>query len=771
MMQAKSYSKSNGPAVTRGYMLHNIKNSWSVALLIFISMLLIATVPLMIEVGELNRYDSLGNLKDIESLHSRVANDLELAYGTMIVISCISAVVAGCYSLMFLHNKVSAGFFHSLPEKRSGHYITALVSSLTVYIFPLLINIAVMFLSLGAYRLLDGYSAVYLLKILLLSLFYYLVVLSITFFAGFLTGSSAMQAIFTLYILFVLPVIYYSVLIWLTEGLSYLQLDIFGELSSISLLTPIARIITVSTILEDPISAKIIAYLIMDAVLTSVFFIGAYFIYKSRPVERAGTPIIYKKLGEAVKYTVVFASSLLLAKLFEQIGGSVWLFFGLIAGAVISFMLCNTVLSRNAKAMFSGIKGFAVVCVVIIIAFVTTGTGVFGTLDYIVPNSSSVSVQLGGKTFEISDRDDIEEFRNIMKDISSKLKSGEIKTNRSIVFEKYYTYYDHVDDVIDKDLLATAEGSVRTASMYVDYHTSLGIDMKYNYYRLPYDSLKDIISILENSEDFKEYEMFEMDDNFELDSVMFDFTCPPYAKYISDTYGEVIIDEDFIAGDVYVDDVYAKTFSMPNIMIQLSELKSKDYTELYREFNEFLKDTYTKDHTGIIVGYLSCDGYVKRETEDGVKINYKAVDYTSYNSTEIPLYSDDIETVYEMFAPYFNYSYASVGADIEITTTSPEEIGRMIDIISSYTTDDYVSCTADMVKYILVADHENDTVKMIDDKEQMKEILNCTTKITNSCSFSIFTRTDSNYTLLIVFDENNYITSYFPEGNVPSFLK
>ena len=132
------------------------------------------------------------------------------------------------------------------------------------------------------------------------------------------------------------------------------------------------------------------------------------FIYKYRKIESAGTPVIHAKLGEILKYLILFPLTFLSGVIFEALGsGDAWLFFGFFFGAFLGFIFINLFLYRNPSKMFYGAKWLALFLVAFVLFFVVFGYNLLHH-DRFVPDEDNVSVasvSIEGVEYKFRDRE------------------------------------------------------------------------------------------------------------------------------------------------------------------------------------------------------------------------------------------------------------------------------------------------------------------------------------------------------------------------------
>ena len=515
-----SGDKRRSPLVTPRYMLGTAKRGWALAVLFFIVFILFFTVQAITEVTDFA--DTIRRSTMPYSQADRVeilGRFIVYLRGTFVIFSAAAAVFAGCYFFSFMHNKTSAGFFHSLPERRSGHFISAIFGAAATYLIGAASNFIFVVFIFAANGFLYAELMLPLLSILLSGIFYFLVFLSFTVLAGTISGNTAIHAIMTAFLLFFLPALYLSGLILVNYGTTYLSVsNLMFDMEAHKWLSPVFRAIYVLSEYAESGATPVWVIVVFDVLLASAFFALAYYAYTKRPIERSGTPIIYGWLSETVKYIIMAPSAVFMSTIFDAFfgySGYAWTVFGFIAGLLLSYMLCNTVLNRSAKAMFSHARGMLIYSASVSLASILLVSGSFGIFDYAVPVASDLDIYIGGYRISLDDKIEVDLVRSTLKEYVSDLRGGEVNYGNS--YDGIYTgYYDDKYSYIIEDFEDYAEGITRNTYMRVQYTTPLGIRLDYTYDHVPNAYKNKIIDAALQCDGFLENLTPKLSELFEL---------------------------------------------------------------------------------------------------------------------------------------------------------------------------------------------------------------------------------------------------------------
>ncbi len=768
MTQTGSLSKEI--TVTGRFIGYRIKRSWAVMLLSFIVMFFSLVVPFLMSADMFRGYLNEG-LDDM--FKNRIFNYFYDNALWGLFMSGGLAVAIGCSSLSYLHNKISAGFFHSTPEKRSGHYIAALCASVADFVLPLAVNMLILALAVAVNGFFYNYVAVLMIKLAAMCLLAYFSVLASCFVAGMLTGTGMMHVLITAYLLFILPVIYYCCNFWIFENTEYLRYDVWGDLGGLQgiLLSPVIRIIWVAmyTFGEADITLFSISSLVIELILIPLMLFGAYHLYKKRPIECTGTPVIYRPVAGVVKYTAMFIGTFLFAILFYQLGDSGWAIFGFAAGIILSFMLANTVLNRNSKAMFKGLNTLGIFVGVVIVLFIVLNTVYPDMLDHRVPAASEITVKIDGNEYVFTDDEMIAEFRDEMKEFNELLKDDTTNVvnnynveiargESSFVGPTEDVYYDV--DYYSKDIQQTLYSSARSSNLYVTYKGVLG-ETRYRYYNVHTSALADIAALcLKNADLFEGAAIPDISDgNFDASVNMYFFLdrasllnaieanpkllneYPHIVKILSekanDSLCRINIDCQPII-DGYYDRVTGE-------YVEFDGEHSADAIKAMQDVLDSIDTVMQSKDERQSVGYIAASVYSQSMYKD-------SVDYS--RTVSAPIYADGtdiIVSVLENASIYVSritveYYVGGVDGYYESLEFSGGE-AAIIACLNEKT--DYVSSVAENVAALYVLDFSTGELVKHTDSVKIKEYLDRAALLYGNAMLAPFTPTDGRYAVYV----------------------
>ena len=381
---------------------------WTTTLLFTIILFFILPVPVMMTISDRTPLD----VKDIERLKETFAEDWIFAIRYFVIIATsIFGVVVSCARFSYLKNKVSIDFYHSLPVKRGRLFITQLaVAALSVAI-PYVLNILFTLIVFASNGLITELLLINILLMSLQAFVYSIFFFSLSTLIGMVSGLTAVQLTLTLVATFIVPVTYLLSVAFVSIFNENMWTDYYINARFFEVSTPALRL----ALNEAPLSALEAALLLL---VSAAMLFGAYAVYMKRKSERAGTPVVFTPLGEVIKYVLVFLGTLGGGLLFYFIMDDMfWTVFGMICGAVLVFMLANTILQKTARSMFKGWKGLCIFGACAATAFIILVTNAFG-INTNVPSTAFTSrIEInfdgvGGK-MEFTDKEVIDAMRTV----------------------------------------------------------------------------------------------------------------------------------------------------------------------------------------------------------------------------------------------------------------------------------------------------------------------------------------------------------------------
>lgn len=427
-----------------------LKQNWQHLVLYAIIVILCMILPCVMFVNDLvesaDRYSSSVLLSKVEN----IARNISIIG---VFISCGIAVLAGMSSLSYVNSAKNVGCYHSFPIRREHMFITETATRVIYYLASILFGYGVSYAMIFVFFPKVSYYIGEYCTMAAAGIILFLLIYCIMLFAAGLTGSAVMRFLMTLVIMF-LPIIMYALVICtLTLSNKRIYESYYFTYDILEMLCPICKAIqsTVDTYYTG------IAPMLIHIVEAAAFYVGAIFLHKYRKSESSGTTIIWKPIFILVKYLVIFAAGLLGilifgSGIFDSEGGLSYV-FGAVIGLVIAFITVNCIFYRSSKAMFKGVKSFAVFTVCFIAAEIIFVNNVFGFVGrpYLPASTDKLELIVNDIHMVYTENEDIERVTDYLNEY--------IENGYSVEkgYQLPYIYSDTNDDIIQSKYYNTSK--------------------------------------------------------------------------------------------------------------------------------------------------------------------------------------------------------------------------------------------------------------------------------------------------------------------------
>lgn len=278
-------------------------------------------------------------------------------YGLAILTA--AALANGIFGFWWLHSRQKTDFYHSLPVKRETLFWTqTLVGSLLYLVPEILATLLVLIICAS-----QGYFTMGIVAaaavIVGLHFLIYLLVYGLTILAMVLTGTTFVGILGAVGFLTYLPAVTYLAegyqeKFWVTY-MGYDYLDRFLNLLPVRYGSPVTWCANLLWRME---SGRRIAgaEILGGAVLCVLLFLLALWIYRKRPSESAGKPMVFSGFGKAVKFLVEVPGALLVGILAYQIAPSgsrlIWFAAGLVLGLLLIHGVMEIIYQMDFRTFF-----------------------------------------------------------------------------------------------------------------------------------------------------------------------------------------------------------------------------------------------------------------------------------------------------------------------------------------------------------------------------------------------------------------------------------
>ncbi len=366
--QALSERKASRGFWNSAYFLGELRRSWANCLLYFLAYFFSLVVPMLHDLANYRRADFYSTIT--------VGTVRELDYyvpALYVLIAMLAAVWAGISACGYLHKRISAYHFHSMPIRREGMLLVKTAVAFADFIIALIPNLVLAMIFSALMR----ENAWVLLILGLYCLLGFALAYAFTVLCGMVCGTRSFHFIFTGIAGLIGTAALSAVYLIADTTCNFLQTDyLIGDGDLLYYSSPFVYVIG-KLDLDGRLTP---AALLVLCALTLLFFAAALAIIRIRPTEGAESPMIFRPVGVVLKYAVMALATIFLGFFFGEVFGSddFWRIFGMVSGAVLSFMLMNVLIHRNARKMFSGLIGLAVFAVV----FTGSMFGINGWFNY-----------------------------------------------------------------------------------------------------------------------------------------------------------------------------------------------------------------------------------------------------------------------------------------------------------------------------------------------------------------------------------------------------
>jgi|GEM_PF-6295904 len=332
--------------------------------------------------------------------------------GIMMVITLFAAVILAISGFKYLYDKEAIDFYASQPRTRKNRFFTVYMSGFAIFfvaafikfieslIFMLLHNILTfnifLFFGYGLFKTLLLFFAMYNLSIL-----------SVSLTGNMVTGVLGVL-VFSFYeFIFRYDIVYICNSFFTT----FISSDFFSDGAFWNSFTsPIVEAVNLSIILAKIYTLlyggyafhvmvkEEVPFMIGLFVMAIIYLLLAYIANKKRPMEGAGSAIVFERVKAPIKIALILISSVTLGLLFYDAStySRFFMIVGLFIGAFIAHFICQTLYEGDVKAILRGKKSSAIglsVSAAFVIAFYL---GIMAYDRYVpkVSRVESVSVDL-----------------------------------------------------------------------------------------------------------------------------------------------------------------------------------------------------------------------------------------------------------------------------------------------------------------------------------------------------------------------------------------
>ena len=362
----------------------------------------------VVSLSQLTDFSPQGTYDAVDKLRA-IATPMYIGMWVMLAAGLISGIAA----FSVFHNKKSAYFYLSLPVTRTELFVTRTVTGAIPVIVTYLANVFVSMLIFSSSHYFGFFEIIpAFVKLGSQTLLMFFWVYAFTVFAASLTSRGGATGLLTVWTYLILPA--YQLCLWVLFGLnaSNAYLPFLESEKLVTYTVPLVRIVMLQNSVGDayprpyPPTIKMtdvdfyasLAWyeVLLIIAVSALLIVAAAFILRKRPAENSGESAVFRKIGEIIKLTALVPAGILFGLFFNELFGIVGLFFGIIWGVFVVFLILNLFLYRSGKKLFTGVKAAAVLTVLLIlsvIGFMILGDHIENR-KYTPENTASITVRV-----------------------------------------------------------------------------------------------------------------------------------------------------------------------------------------------------------------------------------------------------------------------------------------------------------------------------------------------------------------------------------------
>lgn len=434
-MTSQRSLRENRYITPRTYFGFLVKQNWPVMVTNLIILVLLNIIPLYMFVGD----GDILTLSDVK-LAQRMTDFAQDMRIVNVIVGSIMAVIWGCGCMSYINSKSNVHFYHSIPLTRTKLYVYESLTKFVCYLIPFAFSTLLSIIIMGVRVMWDWWVVGVQLSGFVYTVAYFVLYYCIVVFAASFTGTTFSRILNAGLVVFLPSGILMCLFVIFNYSSLYSNYDLFLE-TAINILLPVR---TVLVTLDE--YTNVAQELLLAVVVGIVLWLLGALIYKFRKSELSGTPVISKVAAGVIKYTCMFCASVVGGMFFEAIAsGTGWFICGALIGALLSFMLVNTILTKSAKQMFRGLPGFGVFCAAFLSVFLLVGIDLVGMDRYVPPTSfvKYIHVSVDDVELDVRDRTDVERLTNAVDTYIDAYPSQEHLPDRVYLAEMREEVYKH----------------------------------------------------------------------------------------------------------------------------------------------------------------------------------------------------------------------------------------------------------------------------------------------------------------------------------------
>ena len=295
-----------------------------------------------------------------------------------ILLAIVVPTIVGVLAYRFVHSHKQAIAVHALPVKRKENYISTLLASFVLMFIPVLTNgLILLFMSLTGYgKIFVPWCVVYWFFVNVSIIF---IMFSVASFTAFLSGHPAAHIIINIFV-HSLPALFALAVFLVSDVFLYgfVQTDSFIA-NKIIENTPVVWFFSKTIRLEEELDFFKTPQFWSYTVLSVVFYILGYLLYKKRKIETSGDVAAFKIFRPILKYSIITSVAVVMFGISNGMElGVIPTVIIIAATTLVGYFAIEMLMNKTFKVfkLYKGYLGFAGAMVVVTLFFAYTS--VFG---------------------------------------------------------------------------------------------------------------------------------------------------------------------------------------------------------------------------------------------------------------------------------------------------------------------------------------------------------------------------------------------------------
>ena len=508
-------SKASYFSISIPLIKENLRRFWAIPAIGFLAYFLSSVFPILMSYNHIN------------SMYGYIQMCLTNQQPFFMCVHLILPIITAVIVYRYIQSSSSVTAMHSMPFTRSQLFNSSLASGLLLIVLPLLANgLILLLIAKPTYdysmyidyekmtaltdNAVDIFTRINVLNWLWQSIIVVLVIYAISIFAGMVTGNAVMHFSLAFGFNFLAPALYLTFITYCSDYLFGFTSE--GVHQNILVgLSPYTEVFVSDGKFSPPLQ---LYYIIASLVLIIICAV----LYQKRQMENSGESIVFKFMVPTICYLIAYFGMSLMGYYFSALSSNndsqnsdVYFYAGLIAGAVISFIIGRMIVLKTPRIFnIQSLKSFGLYAIIAALFVCSITLDLMG-FENRIPSASKIR-GVSSTNFDFSDdggRYSLNLFRSPTADLSEQDNSYySFKYSDPQNIEALMALHQEIVNKKDK-IQEEQKRNVQTFSINLFYNIShpLGLQRTYT---LTYDRIlkNKYLKQLYESLEFKSYFSF-----------------------------------------------------------------------------------------------------------------------------------------------------------------------------------------------------------------------------------------------------------------------